>query len=105
MQDLVKKKEDLQQKKLIIKYNNNGRRVNAFCRSIAMPDRTMTTTPVITVTKCPRHFVTDHTYGDLTATFYADKYLRERQYFELCKSLLFNTYLITMSFMITIHQM
>ena len=27
---------------------DNGRRVNAFCRSIAMPDRTMTTTSVIT---------------------------------------------------------
>ena len=69
---------------------DNGRRVNAFCRSIAMPDRTMTTTPVITGPGAPRHFVTDHTYGDLTATFYADKYLRERQYFELWQKAAFN---------------
>ena len=70
---------------------DNGRRVNAFCRSITMPDRTMTTTPVITGPGAPRHFVTDHTYGDLTATFYADKYLRERQYFELWQKSAFNS--------------
>jgi len=61
----------------------DGRRVNAFCKAITMPDRTMTTTPIINGPGAPRHIVTDHTYGDLQATFYADKYLRERQYFEL----------------------
>ena len=69
----------------------NGKRVNAFCRSIAMPDRTMTTSPVVVGPGAPRHFVTDHTYGDLTATFYADKYLRERQYFELWQKSAFNS--------------
>ena len=68
-----------------------GRRVNAFCRGITMPDRTMTTEPVVTGPGAPRHFVTDHTYGDLTATFYADKYLRERQYFELWQKSAFNS--------------
>ena len=71
--------------------NMNGKRVNAFCRSITMPDRTMLTTPVTTGPGAPRHFVTDHTYGDLTATFYADKYLRERQYFELWQKSAFNS--------------
>ena len=70
---------------------DNSRRVNAFCRSITMPDRTMTTSPIVTGPGAPRHFVTDHTYGDLTATFYADKYLRERQYFELWQKSAFNS--------------
>jgi len=61
----------------------DGRRVNAFCKGITIPDRIMTTVPVITGPGAPRHFVTDHTYGDLSATFFADKYLRERQIIEL----------------------
>ena len=56
-----------------------------------MPDRTMTTEAVVTGPGAPRHFVTDHTYGDLSATFYADKYLRERQYFELWQKAAFNS--------------
>ena len=71
--------------------NQDGKRVNAFCEGITMPDRTMTTSPVVTGPGAPRHFVTDHTYGDLTATFYADKYLRERQYFELWQKSAFNS--------------
>ena len=71
--------------------NQDGKRVNAFCKGITMPDRTMTTTPIVTGAGAPRHFVTDHTYGDLSATFYADKYLRERQYFELWQKAAFNS--------------
>ena len=71
--------------------NMNGKRVNAFCKGITMPDRTMTTEAVVTGPGAPRHFVTDHTYGDLTATFFADKYLRERQYFELWQKSAFNS--------------
>ena len=71
--------------------DKDGRRVNAFCKGITMPDRTMTTSPVVTGPGAPRHFVTDHTYGDLSATFYADKYLRERQYFELWQKAAFNS--------------
>ena len=71
--------------------NLYGKRVNAFCKSITMPDRTMTTVPVATGPGAPRHFVTDHTYAELTATFYADKYLRERQYFELWQKSAFNS--------------
>jgi len=68
-----------------------GKRVNAFCRNITMPDRTMTTEAITTGPGAPRHFVTDHTYADLTATFYADKYLRERQYFEFWQKSAFNS--------------
>ena len=71
--------------------NQDGKRVNAFCKGITMPDRTMTTEAVINGPGAPRHFVTDHTYGDLSATFYADKYLRERQYFELWQKSAFNS--------------
>ena len=70
---------------------DNSRRVNAFCKEISIPDRTMTTEPIVTGPGAPRHFVTDHTYGDLTATFFADKYLRERQYFELWQKSAFNS--------------
>ena len=71
--------------------NKDGRRVNAFCKAINMPDRTMTTVPITTGPGAARHFVTDHTYGDITATFYADKYLRERTYFELWQKSAFNS--------------
>ena len=71
--------------------NMNGKRVNAFCKGITMPDRTMTTEAVVTGPGAPRHFVTDHTYDNLSATFYADKYLRERQYFELWQKSAFNS--------------
>jgi len=68
----------------------DGKRVNAFCKSITMPDRTMKTEEVINGPGAPHHIVTDHTYADVTATFYADKYLRERQYFELWQKSAFN---------------
>jgi len=71
--------------------NKMGKRVNAFCKAITMPDRTMTTESVINGPGAPYHIVTDHTYADITATFYADKYLRERQYFELWQQAAFNT--------------
>jgi hypothetical protein len=71
--------------------NQDGKRVNAFCKAITMPDRTMTTSPIVTGPGAPRYIVTDHTYGDLSATFYADKYLRERQYFELWQKAAFNS--------------
>ena len=70
--------------------NSYGPRVNAFCKNITMPDRTMTTESVINGPGAPYHIVTDHTYSDVTATFYADKYLRERQYFELWQKSAFN---------------
>ena len=70
--------------------DQDGRRVNAFCKEITLPDRTMTTEAITTGAGPARYFVTDHTYGDLTATFYADKYLRERNYFEIWQKAAFN---------------
>ena len=67
-----------------------GKRVNAFCKTITMPDRTMATESVINGPGPAYNVVTDHTYENITATFYADKYLRERQYFELWQKAAFN---------------
>ena len=60
----------------------NARRVQAFCSSIDMPSREI-------VTKEIRHngpvrkIAYDAQFADITATFYTDKFLRERSYFEL----------------------
>ena len=78
---ISKRKSHLEMNKQI--QDRHGRRVNAFCKSITMPDRTISTESVINGPGTPYNIVTDHTYADLTATFYADKYLRERQYFEM----------------------
>lgn len=65
------------------------RRVNAFCTAIQMPERTM-------VNKEVRHHgpafkpVFDFTTGEITATFMADKFLRERSYFEMWQSAIFS---------------
>ena len=61
---------------------NLKRRVQTFCRSINMPGRTIEQVPV-QHNGPPRNISIDHTYGQITATFYSDKYLRERQFFEL----------------------
>ena len=61
---------------------SHGRSVQMFCNKITIPDRKMTMTEV-KHNGPPRKFVTDYTYADVTATFYADKFLRQRQYFEL----------------------
>jgi len=62
--------------------NSHGRRVNAFCKSIAMPEREV----VMKETKHngpPRKFVIDFKSASINAVFYCDKFLRERTYFEL----------------------
>jgi hypothetical protein len=70
--------------------NSNARRVQAFCSAIEMPDRTV-------VTKDVRHngparnIVYDFKSEDITATFYTDKFLRERSYFESWQGAAFST--------------
>ena len=60
----------------------NACRVQAFCSSIDMPSREIVTNefrhngPV-------RKIAYDAQFADITATFYTDKFLRERSYFEL----------------------
>jgi hypothetical protein len=70
-------------------HNANGRRVRAFCSAIAMPDRDIQTKEI-------RHhgpaykIAFDHKSADIQATFYCDKFLRERSYFELWQSAIYS---------------
>ena len=61
---------------------SEGRRVRAFCQSIQMPDRDIITKEV-KHNGPTRKIAYDFKSGDITATFVADKFLRERTYFEL----------------------
>ena len=61
---------------------SDGRRVRAFCQSIQMPDRDIITKEV-KHNGPTRKVAYDFKSGDITATFLADKFLRERTYFEL----------------------
>lgn len=70
-------------------HDANGRRVRAFCSAIAMPDRDIQTKEI-------RHhgpaykIAFDHKSADIQATFYCDKFLRERSYFELWQSAIYS---------------
>ena len=69
--------------------DQNKRRVQAFCREIAMPSREG-------VQKEIRHngptrkFVYDYTSPEITATFYTDKFMRERTFFEMWQKAAFS---------------
>ena len=71
------------QSDLLSVQQSNGRRVRAFCSAIEMPDREVVTKEVRHGNAPARKVVYDFKSGDITATFYADKFLRERSYFEL----------------------
>ena len=58
-----------------------GETVGLFCNKITVPDRTLVSAAVAHHGPA-RHFVHSHTYEPITATFYADLYMRERMYFE-----------------------
>ena len=53
----------------------NGRRVRAFCSAIEMPEREVVTKEVRHGNAPARKVVYDFKSGDITATFYADKFL------------------------------
>ena len=60
-----------------------GRAVNINCDSIAMPTKQMQTQDIQYGSEPVRSMVQTHEFpGTITASFYADKYLRERQFFE-----------------------
>ena len=69
--------------------DQNKRRVQAFCSEIAMPSREG-------VQKEIRHngptrkFVYDYTSPEITATFYTDKFMRERTFFEMWQKAAFS---------------
>ena len=60
----------------------DGRRVRAFCNAINMPDREIVMKEV-KHNGPARNIAYDFKSGDVNATFFADKFLRERTYFEL----------------------
>ncbi len=65
------------------------RRVQAFCNEISMPNREA-------ITKEIRHngptrkIIYDYTSAPITATFYTDKFMRERTYFEIWQKAAFS---------------
>ena len=69
----------------------NGRRVRAFCSNISMPERELVSKDVRHGNAPKRNIVYDFTTGDITATFYLDKFMRERSYFELWQKSAINT--------------
>lgn len=67
----------------------NARRVQAFCSTIQMPERTIEMKEV--KHQGPAYKIaTDYKSADINATFYADKFLRERSYFELWQKAAFS---------------
>jgi hypothetical protein len=60
-----------------------GRGININCDSIVMPSKQMLSQEVQYGSEPVRSMVQTHEFpGTITASFYADKYLRERQFFE-----------------------
>jgi len=60
----------------------NARRVQAFCKSISMPDRDVQMKEIKHHGPA-RKFAYDYKSAPITASFYTDKFMRERSYFEL----------------------
>src|SRR5210317_1478517 len=66
------------------------RGLRAFCESIEMPGRNLNTTEFKTYGP-KREIVYGHSFsGEVTATFYTDKYLRQRSFFELWQKAAFD---------------
>jgi hypothetical protein len=61
---------------------SNARRVQAFCKSISMPDRDVQMKEIKHHGPA-RKFAYDYKSAPITASFYTDKFMRERSYFEL----------------------
>ena len=69
-----------------------GRQLNIHCDTVVMPGVDLQTQEVQFGSEPVRKMVTSHGFaGSITATFYADKYLRERQFFEMWQKLAVNT--------------
>jgi len=69
----------------------NGKRVRAFCSEISMPDRDTEIKEVRHGNAPARKHVMDFKSADITATFYLDKFMRERSYFEMWQQAAFST--------------
>ena len=69
-----------------------GRQINIHCESVSMPGVDLQQQEIQYGSEPTRNIVTGHGFaGNIVATFYADKYLRERQFFELWQKLAVNT--------------
>jgi len=69
-----------------------GRQVNIMCDTVTMPGVDLQTQEIQYGSEPVRNQVTSHGFaGNITATFYVDKYLRERQFFELWQKHAVNT--------------
>ena len=65
-----------------------GRQINIHCETVTLPGRDLEQQDVQYGTDVKRQMVRAHTYeGNITATFYADKYLRERTFMEAWQNL------------------
>ena len=72
--------------------NTIGRQVNIMCDSVVMPGHDLQTQEIQYGSEPTRNQVTGHGFaGNIVATFYGDKYLRERQFFELWQKQAVNT--------------
>ena len=63
--------------------------VSLMCTEITMPPRTFNTSPY-RIAGAPYKYPTQVQYGDITATFIGDKFLRLRRFFELWQSMMYN---------------
>ena len=69
-----------------------GRQINIHCDTVTLPGVDLQTQEVQYGSEPTRHMVQTHGFaGNIVATFYADKYLRERQFFEQWQKLAVNT--------------
>jgi hypothetical protein len=69
-----------------------GRQINIHCDTVSMPGIDLQQQEIQYGSEPARNMVTGHGFaGNIVATFYADKYLRERQFFELWQKLAVNT--------------
>ena len=76
----------------------NGKRVQAFCSAIEMPDREIVTKEIRHGNTPTRHIAYDFKSQEITATFYADKFMRERSYFEMWQGAAFSTKSFNMNY-------
>tara|TARA_Y100000992_G_C21267211_1_gene494587 strand:- start:693 stop:1700 length:1008 start_codon:yes stop_codon:yes gene_type:complete len=67
------------------------RDVQAFCSKIEIPDRKMTQKSIQFASSPARKFVNDVEYADITATFYCDKLMLTRNFFEMWQQAAYNT--------------
>ena len=73
-------------------FTQMGQQINIHCDSISMPGHDLQTQSLQFASEPPRDVVQSHAFaGTINATFYADKYLRERHFFEMWQKMAVNT--------------